>query len=72
MVHVGDHGMIHVLYNTCISCHDPLGIYLSQVGVSGREKMIKARIIIEGAKHSRIEGGEVEKMNNFKFITNSP
>ena len=33
MVHVGDHGMIHALY-------------LSQVGVSEREEMIKAPIIL--------------------------
>ena len=37
MVHLGDHGMVHAL------C-------LSQAGVSGREEMIKAPIIIEGAK----------------------
>ena len=31
--------------------------------------MIKVPIIIEGAKHPRIKGGEVEKLNNLKFIT---
>ena len=51
MVYVGDHSMIHALY-------------LSHVGVSGREEMIKTPIIIEGEKPPRIEGGEVEKLNN--------
>ena len=31
--------------------------------------MIKAPIIIEGAKHPRIEEGEVEKLINLKLIT---
>ena len=51
------------------SWHDIHALYLSQVGVSEREEMIKAPIIIEGAEHPRIEGGEVEKLNNLKFIT---
>ena len=40
--------------------------------MSGREEiieMIKAQIVIEGAKHPRIEEGEVEKLNNLKYIT---
>ena len=57
--HVRDYGMIHALYT----------YFLSQIGVSKREGMIKAPIIIEGAKHPRIEGGEVEKLNNLKFNT---
>ena len=42
---------------------------LSQVGGSGCEEIIKALIIIEDAKHTRIEEGEVEKLNNLKYIT---
>ena len=38
---------------------------LSQ-GVSRREEMIEAQIIIEGAS---IEESEMEKLKNFKFIT---
>ena len=56
MVHVWDPGMIHALY-------------LSHVGVSEHEEMIEAPIIIEGAKHPRIEEGKVEKLNNLKYIT---
>ena len=51
------------------SSHDIHALYLSQVGVSEREEIIKAPIIIEGAKHPRIEGSKVEKLSNLKFIT---
>ena len=35
----------------------------------GREEMIEAPIIIEGAKHLRIEKSEVETLINLKYIT---
>ena len=50
------------------SWHDIHALYLSQVGVSEREEMIKAPIIIQGAKHPRIEEGEVEKLNNLQWL----
>ena len=60
MVHVGDHGMIFMHYTYHKRCIE-----------ARKNDQSSGSLIIEDAqaKHPRIKEGEVEKLNNLKFIT---